>query len=214
MLYRKAPNADKPGSYQIATRAGKTTINAGDTLQFEQYITGYGNIRTAKIQAYISTAAFDLETSHILNSLVKTDTETGFTLNWGNQKDKLTETGFTCLMAGVSAPGDDESTMIFDASPTSNEAILMSERKIEHAPFEYSLQTKKTVGPGDHYIDFYLTYFNGEKWTTSKERVSFRIRNIFERYAKTISVLALITSISGIVRFALFPLYEFVKAAL
>lgn len=213
MILRKAPNGDKPGSYQIATRSGKTTINAGDTLQFEQFVTGYGNIKTAKIQAYISTDAFDLEKSYILSSLVKTDTETGFTLSWGNQKDELTETGFTCLLAGISTPEDDESTMIFDASPTSNESILMSEKKAGHAPFEYHLQSKKNLSPGDHYIDFYLTFFNGEKWITSKERVSFKIRNVFERHAKTISALAVIASLSGIVRLVLIPLYDAVKSA-
>ena len=212
MKYRKAANADKPGSYQIATRAAKTTINAGDLLEFEQYITGYGNIRTAKIQAYISTAAFDLDRSHILNSLKRTDVESGLKLSWGSRKDKVHEVGFTCLMAGISAPDDDESTMIFDASD-SDEPILLSEQKIERAPFEYSLRTNKTASPGDHYIDFYLTYFNGEKWVTSKERVPFRIKNIFERHAKSISLLALATSMSGILRFALIPLYDMVKTA-
>ena len=212
MKFRKAENADKPGSYQIATRAAKTTINAGDLLEFEQYITGYGNIRTAKIQTYISTAAFDLERSHIFSSLKPTETESGFKLSWGNQKDNLHEVGFTCLMAGISASDCNESTMIFDASD-SNEPILLSEQKVERAPFEYTLKTTKTASPGDHYIDFYLTYFNGEKWITSKERVPFRIKNIFERHAKSISALAVATSISGIFRFALIPLYDMAKTA-
>lgn len=211
MIFRKAPNGDKPGSYQLATRAGKTTINAGDTLKFEQYVTGYGNIKSAKLQAYISTDAFDLQTSHIISSILKSDTETGFTLSWGGQTDKLSETGFTCLMAGVSVPSSDESTMIFDASVLSNEPILLSEKKLGHAPFEYSLQTKKNLSPGDHYIDFYLTYFSGEKWITSKERVSFKIRNVFERYAKTISAMAVIASLSGIYRFVLVPIYDAAK---
>ena len=213
MILRKAPNADKPGSYQIATRSAKTTINAGDTLHFEQFVTGYGNIRTAKIQAYISTDAFHLGNSYILSSLVKTDTEKGFILSWGNQRDKLTESGFTCLLAGISTSTDEESTMIFDASTTSNESILMSEKKIAHAPFEYHLQTKKNLSPGDHYIDFYLTFFNGEKWITSKERVSFRIRNVFERYSKTISALAVTASVAGIVRLVILPLYNLIKTA-
>lgn len=214
MIYRKAPNAEKPGSYQIATRTGKTTINAGDTLSFEQYLTGYGNIKTAKLQAYISTDAFDLEESYILSSLMQTNIDGGFKLTWGNNKDKLSETGFTCLMAGIQANGDDESTMVFDASNTSAAPILLCEQKLDHAPFEYSLKTKSALSPGDHYIDFYLTYFSGEKWITSKERVPFKIRNVFEKYAKTISTLALIASASGIIRFVAIPAYDYIKTLL
>ncbi|OZY42212.1 hypothetical protein CJF43_07310 [Pseudomonas fragi] len=165
------------------------------------------------MQAYISTDAFDLEESYLLSSLEKTNTETGFNLSWGKQKDKLNETGFTCLLAGITTPEDNEPSMIFDASMTSNESILMSEKKFNHAPFEYHLKTKKNLSPGDHYIDFYLTFFNGDKWITSKERVSFKIRNFFERHAIAISTLAIIASISGIVRLVLFPLYEVLKAA-
>ncbi|WP_159955666.1 hypothetical protein [Pseudomonas sp. R76] len=211
MTYRSALNGEKPGSYQIATRSGKTTINPGETLIFEQYVTGYGNIQTAKLQAYISTDAFDLEDSYILSSLATENTEMGLKLSWGNQKDKLSETGFTCVMAGLSYTPDDESTMIFDVEQASKRPILASEKKLNHAPFEYTLKTKKALSPGEHYIDFYLTYFNGEKWITSKERVSFKIRNFFERHAKTISALAIIASISGIIRFLASPIYDLVK---
>ncbi|QHD06567.1 hypothetical protein PspR76_12900 [Pseudomonas sp. R76] len=114
-------------------------------------------------------------------------------------------------MAGLSYTPDDESTMIFDVEQASKRPILASEKKLNHAPFEYTLKTKKALSPGEHYIDFYLTYFNGEKWITSKERVSFKIRNFFERHAKTISALAIIASISGIIRFLASPIYDLVK---
>ncbi|MCX9150514.1 hypothetical protein [Pseudomonas sp. TB1-B1] len=208
MIYRSALNGDRPGSYQLATRSGKTTINSGETLEFEQYVTGYGYIQTPKLQAYISTDAFELEKSYILNSLVRTDFEGGFKLSWGNQKDKLSPTGFTFLMQGMSCEDGDESTMIFDALSMSKNPILLSEQKLDHAPFEYTLKTKKSLSPGEHYIDFYLTFFNGERWVTSKERVSFKIRNIFERHAKKISALAVIASVSGILRFIVAPIYN------
>lgn len=214
MAYRNAPNGDKPGSYQIATRAGKTTINPGDTLEFEQYITGYGQIRTAKIQAYISTDSIDLKASYILNSLAVEEIDNRIEISWGSQKDMLSDTGFTCLMAGYQEFGDDESTMVFDHNQKTKDPTLLCEKKVKHAPFEYHLKTKSNLSPGEHYMDFYLTYYNGEKWVTSKERVTFKIRNIFERFAKSISALAVIASVSGIVRFAIYPLYEAIRTTL
>lgn len=208
MIYRSALNGDKPGSYQLATRSGKTTINSGEILEFEQYLTGYGNIQTPKLQAYISTDAFELESSYIRNSLVRTELNGEFKLSWGNQKDKLSDTGFTFLMQGISHREGDESTMLFDAMPMSKNPILLSEQKLEHAPFEYTLKTKKSLSPGEHYIDFYLTFFNGERWVTSKERVNFKIRNVFERHAKKISALAIIASLSGLIRFIVAPIYN------
>lgn len=214
MTYRSALNGEKPGSYQLATRSGKATINPGEILAFEQYVTGYGNIQSPKLQGYISTDAFDLDESYILSSLVSVNTENGLILSWGNQKDKLSETGFTFLMAGIAhAPGD-ETTMIFDARRSSKLPILLSEQKVNHAPFEYTLKTKNNLSPGEHYIDFYLTYFNGKKWITSKERVTFKIRNFFERHAKTISTLAIIASISGIIKFIAAPIYDTLKSLL
>ncbi len=212
MKYRNALNGDHPGSYQIATRAGKSTLNPGETLHFEQYITGYGNILTAKIQAYISTDAFVMDDSFIRSSITKKEVDGGTELGWGNTVMNPTDTGFTCVLAGMQLHESHESTMIFDVPGHPGTPILVCENKVNHAPFEYTLKTKKDIGPGEYYIDFYLTFFNGDHWITSKERVPFKVRNFFERHAKAISALAVIASASGIIRFAALPIYDFVKS--
>lgn len=147
MTYRSAANGEKPGSYELATRAGKTTINPGQSLQFEQYVTGYGEISSAKLQAYISTDAFDQEASYMLNSIRANEKDDGSAiLSWGNNKNILDNAGFTLILEGMKK-GELASTMFFDHYENSGRNILMSEKKAEHAPFEYNLKTKDNIRP-------------------------------------------------------------------
>ncbi|WP_144084428.1 hypothetical protein [Pseudomonas monteilii] len=216
MKFRAAPNGEKPGSYQLATRIDKQIINPGDTLEFEQYITGYGEIKNSKIQVYISTGAFNLKQSYVTSSLRKDIINGDTRYSWGNQRDPLSDIGYTMLPAGITLNSAPElgSAMIFDAqmfqnNTPSTEPILMSEMKVIKAPFEYHLISKKDITPGDQYIDFYFTYFNGEKWTTNKERVNFKVRNFFERHTTLTTSLAIIASLSAITRFIILPIYDY-----
>jgi hypothetical protein len=149
MKYRNALNGDRPGSYQIATRAGKSTLNPGETLNFEQYITGYGNILTAKVQAYISTDAFDMKDSYILHSLTQEKVGNGIKLGWGNSKMHPTDTGFTLVMAGMQLSEDHESTMIFDVPGYPGTPLLVCEpNSTTRRSSTHLKQTKKLV-PGN-----------------------------------------------------------------
>lgn len=208
MKYRNAPNADFPGSYQIATRLSQPNLNPGETLKFEQYITGYGNILTAKIQAYISSDSFDLPNSYIRHSASYVKDGDDRLFSWGNTDREFSANGFTCMLAGAKLQDQAESTIAFDMPNAEGTPALACERKLEHAPFEYSLITKANIKPGEYYMDFYLTFFNGEKWITNKERVPFKVKNFFERNAKLISTIALAASILGIVKFTLVPAFE------
>ncbi|MEE4882398.1 hypothetical protein V2K29_01965 [Pseudomonas alliivorans] len=203
MKARHAANADATGAYHIATSINKSVIDPGDEVYIEQYITGYGSIFGAKLQTYISPGSFDMENSSIRSSL-KVD---GKKLYWGGDIAKLSELGFTCVMAGLSI-NDQPPTMFLDLIENDNISgmpVLITERKMGHAPFEYSLKTRSDIKPGDYYMDFYLTYFNGEKWHCVKERVPFKVRNFFERHSKAVSWLAITATILGILRLAIIP---------
>lgn len=199
---REWPNAGEPGSYQIATKAGKTIISPGDVLTFDQYITGYGNIMTGKIQCYISSDVFLGESSYVESGLSPNDHD----IEWGRDKNLITDDGFRLSLQGISIdekPEWGDSTMFVDASPNINS--VLTETKRLKAPFTYSLATKKNAASGMHYIDFYLTYFNGREWITNKERVDFKIKNFFERHNKSITWLAIIASVTALLRLAVIP---------
>lgn len=195
-------NYDAPGSYALASRVSETVINAGDTLKFEQYITGYGEIKKCKIQCYISSDIFDDTVSTVTNSLAQRD---NIELFWGARRDVIGEPGYHCTCSGLRADNWEEETLFFDAG---SHGMLLSEMKVTNAPFDYSLKTRNNIKPGSHYIDFYMTYFNGEEWKTSKERVDFRVNNSFEKHSTVISLLAAAALIVTIVHDGLAPLLE------
>ncbi|MNY04387.1 hypothetical protein D3C86_1370620 [compost metagenome] len=204
---RNSPNADKPGAYNLATRVGKTVINPGDALKIEQYITGYGNITQVKLVCYLSSDIFDVDHTYVEYGM-KPDSTTG-EINWGKHKSQLEDPGLTLGLVGFRKDGWAESTMILDVDGASNR--VLTELKLEKAPLDYNLKTLKTISPGDHYIDFYLTYFNGEKWCVTKEKTSFKVKNFFERHAKKISWLAVIATTLSIIRFGLVPAINLIR---
>ncbi|MNR58837.1 hypothetical protein D3C85_1799340 [compost metagenome] len=66
----------------------------------------------------------------------------------------------------------------------------------------------KGAKAGNHYIAFYMTYFNGAEWICEEERIAFKINNTFERYNTVISVLAAAALIVTILHDGITPLVE------
>lgn len=202
---RNAPNASKPGAYNLATRVGKTVINPGDEFKIEQYITGYGNITQVKLVCYLSSDIFDEKHTYVIYGMKFNDTTEKY--DWGRHQTHLTDPGLTIGLLGLQCEGWSEPTMILDAEPPTHR--VTTEIKQVTAPLDYTLKTLKTISPGDHYIDFHLTYFNGEKWCISKEKTPFKVRNLFEKHAKKISWLAVLATSTSIIKFAIIPIYLF-----
>ncbi|WP_171051967.1 hypothetical protein [Vibrio rotiferianus] len=199
---RMGKYADEIGAYHLASRVFSKTINPGEIFEFEQYITGYGDIQTPKIQCYISSEIFDRERSFVINSIKRDGNEISF----GSQSDKIGEEGFTCHLSGVQAAEWEESTLIFDRSGSTNGSkAVFTESKANNAPFHYKLKLKDDVKSGDYSIDFYFTYYDGHRWQCSKESVDFKVRNFFEKHAKVISSLAIVATSLSILRFGVIP---------
>lgn len=201
--------ADEIGAYHLASRVFSKTINPGDIFEFEQYITGYGDIRASKIRCYISYEIFDREKSFVINSIKE---ENG-TICFGNQVDNVGDEGFTCHLFGVKAEGWDDSTLMFDVSEDNTGAkSIFTESKVKSAPFHYKLKLKNDVKPGDYTISFYFTYYDGHRWQCSKENVDLKVRNFFERNAKIISSLAIIATGLSIIRFGVLPCFKWIMS--
>lgn len=206
---RTGKYADEIGAYHLASRVFSKTINPGEVFEFEQYITGYGDIRVAKIRCYISYEIFDKKNSVAINS-IKND---GDVISFGNQEDGVGDEGFLCHLSGVQAPGWDESTMVFDrGEDTKGSASVFTEFKVKNAPFHYKLKLKNDVKPGEYTIDFYFTYYDGHRWQCNKESVDLKVRNFFERNSKIISSLAIIATGLSIIRFGVLPFFKWIMS--
>ncbi|MBJ2182826.1 hypothetical protein JC795_32130 [Pseudomonas veronii] len=201
---RKGPNAEAKGSYQIATRIGRTSLNPGETLDFEQFITGYGEIRSAKIACYISSEIFNKETSHVTSSLYERENANGENdILWGSEQHNISDIGYTLNLSGIQLRGWKERTLFIDVDDSTNR--VLTEVKLEKAPFEFKLTTLASASPGMHYLDFYLIYFNGSEWVSQKERVAFKINNKFEKNSDMLSMLAALALTVTIIKDGISP---------
>lgn len=194
---RGKKHADKVGAYLLASRINSTVVDPGGFFEFEQYITGYGEISSAKLQCYISGDVFEEgDNSFLRNGMGSDDKSVWF----GEKVYKLKGEGFTCNIGGISHKNWTESSAFVDSE--SDETIgIMTERKYGDAPFHYRLKIKGNVKPGDYRVDVYFTYFNGEKWQCNKETVSFKIRSFFERWSTGLSILGILATGIAIIRF-------------
>lgn len=198
--------ADAPGCYAIATLTAETIINPGSRLNFEQYVTGYGMIKGCKIQCYISSNVFDSEDAFVDCSIGPNDNKQ---IVWGKQRLRVENSGFRMAFEGLrTAKWGEESTVFIDASSKINS--VLTELKLEKAPLTFSLKTQNSIKSGTHYIDFYMTYFNGREWITNSDRVEFKVRNFFERHNKSITWLAITASLLAIIRLAVVPATQWV----
>ncbi|WP_445672424.1 hypothetical protein [Pseudomonas inefficax] len=201
---RNWENSEACGSFALASRVSEAVLNPGETLKFEQFITGYGEIKQCKIQCYISSDIFEHTASKITHGINK-DPKSGM-ITWGQQSHNVGGEGFHIIFNGLQAPQWNESTVFFDATP----GMLATEIILTKAPLDYALKTKKNIKPGAHYLDFYMTYFDGYEWRITKERVDFRINNSFEKHSSLISFLAFAALIVTILHDGIGPALELI----
>lgn len=114
---------------------------------------------------------------------------------FGNLKYFFETTAFTTQLNGPIQEGWGEPTMFFDPVES---ASISTELKIREAPFKYSLLLLKKIKPGEYTLDFFFTYYNGEKWVCSKEQVKLKVRNFFERHAGGLTTFGVIAGSIGI----------------
>ncbi|WP_162995693.1 hypothetical protein [Janthinobacterium agaricidamnosum] len=191
---RRADHAIKPGAYQLATRVTSNVIDPGDFFEFDQFITGYGDIKGSKILGYVSTSVFDGAKSEVIHSFGKD--EKG--LYFGGLKTAIDASGFSCNIAGIKDVTWTESTSYFDINSCGCPTIS-TESEIRQAPLSYKLKLQNNVRPGEYAIDFYFTYFNGEKWQCGKESVKLKVRNFFERHSGKLSLFGVVATCGGLI---------------
>ena len=200
------PDAEKPGSYKLASILKESIVNAGDVVSINQYITGCGENSGFKLVCYISNQIFDETTSTLMTELVPPSEENDNTIQWGFKKFPVVNGGFSLTPGSIQLPDWPERESIFDTDSKTN--FIITEKTLPNAPFTYKLKTQKNAKPGLHYIAFYLTYFNGNEWVCEEDRVEFRINSTFERHNTIISLLAATALIVTIFHDGIWPLLE------
>lgn len=196
---RAGKNFESAGSYQLASKVYYNVVDPGGVLEFDQFITGYGLIGNSKIFCFVSDSVFEKENSFCTHSLMKNK----MGVNFGGIKQKIDASGFHCQIAGLKLDNWESSTSYFDLSDAGDDSdkacpIIATEVKMLNPPFSFKLKLKNKVLPGDYSMDFYFTYFNGEKWVCTKESVKFKVRSFLERHAPKLSYFGVAATLSGL----------------
>lgn len=179
---------NRPGAYQLAIRAPKTEIDPGDDIILEIYVTGYGEIRGAKVVFYPPT-----------NFVSYTQVD-----GWAAVKAMIIGRGgargltnHAVIIPLAADERDDPYGWRSDTDPHGIDTSAIAAEARFSAPIRLTLGTKPQyveppptgetsiidtpIPPGNHTFQVFLTYFNGSEWKTDSQSVTVSVRNWFQR---------------------------------
>ena len=183
---REGLQADSPGSYAPAVRLIRSRVDPGDDLEGDVFITGYGDIGSAKLVFYPSSGLFDSGQSMVMFGYKQMDGVVTF----GGQEAGCGDDGVTLLLVGgVLATGWERPSLFFDMKKGDLPPIATETRQ-GRAPVSFRLRVRNDARPGEYQLQFILTYFNGMEWRTTSVTVSMVVRNLLQRYEIQAAILA------------------------
>lgn len=201
---RNFANSDRPGSYRLASVLRESVLDPGGTIEIDQFITGYGECSGLKITFYPSNKLFVEEESFFEHGLQLTKDNPPKVI-WGGTVATISNEG-TSINPIMKNDGCGGYSAVFDIRENSN--FIFTERRSPKAPFSYRLKLKRDSTSGPHYINFYLTFYNGNEWVCQEERVNFKINNMFETHSTKLSWIAAIALLVTIAHDGLSPILD------
>jgi hypothetical protein len=181
---RAGESARLPGSYQPAVRFDASVIDPGDELRGEMFICGYGHVGHMKLGFYPSQGFVD-ETDSRISYGIRDDQGA---VVFGGEHAIVGPAGLTLALPNG---------LVFDV--TSQPLPMVStEALVGQAPVAFRLKTPRTVRPGTHVLFFVLTYFNGERWATATQSVSFTVRNVLQRHEVLVTALGSAAALAAV----------------
>lgn len=203
---RMGLNASDEGAYEQVIKLVNPVINPGDTLEVEQFFTGYGSITGVKLGFFPNVDVFVSEGSNMISGLYEKSSEE---YAFGGHVQPFDNTGLHINLTGsgikMEAWNEEEKPTLFCDVSDNETPQIMTEMKLENPPVKYVLKTNKKIRPGMYSLEFYFTYHNGTSWKVSTRKAEFKIRNFLERHDVLIGGVAILASVSALVRFALYP---------
>lgn len=176
--------ADRPGSYQPAVRFDASIIDPGEELRGEMFICGYGYVGHMKIGFYPSQGFVDETDSRVSYGIQDAAGRVVF----GGEHAIVGPAGLTlALPDGI----------VFDVNSRPL-PMVSTEALVGQAPVAFRLKTPRTVRPGTHVLFFVLTYFNGERWATATQSVSFTVRNVLQRHEVAVTAIGSAAALAAV----------------
>lgn len=217
-ISQKGFNAKENGVYRQVVNANQTKISAGDSLIINYFITGYGYIDFKSSKLYYSSSSSEIINSK--KSIVKSGLYVNDSLIiYGAYDFPFYHIGGLYLNSNVVSTSGAISATYFDdfhnAYPEKKYLVPIKVNKSEKSyqypgplvysevmmgvgditnylpPVQFKLHINNDAKPGDYYLSFVLTYFNGKNWMSDRVEIQYTVMEWYERYASQIQWLAL-----------------------
>lgn len=216
---RKGPFADKPGSYQLLMRINNSVFDPGESIHLDTHISGYGFFNFGKITFYPAENVFDFDNSSCTYG-VGLDKSDELKLLLGTDKISFSQSGVT-IKLNIQMKVVDEATqeiisnnipVVFDSSNVRKFDCPQVLTETDHhgkTILDVNLRLRDGIKPGCYALKFCLSYYNGEKWETSTQEVSFTVRDYFQRNENKIANIGAIAAAATILSFVwqVFPVW-------
>jgi len=196
-------------SYVLIPKLITPIIDAGEVIEVEIYLSGYGQVAANKLRITISS-------KQLVNPEVPGTIESSI----GIETDKATGkhypiTGKSYMQSGKGSHRLDEigvtigviEAYFHDTSGEHTPGLLnqiFAERMYDDvAPFVLKINTKKKVPKGDYTIDMAFTYSDGQEMATDQKAVTVHVTDFVEKHSMLISLAAIIGTIVTVAGFVL-----------
>lgn len=189
----------KEGKYHLVMRSTKTVVDPGESVLVQLYITGFGTIDYPKLVFYPSANVLSKQSEVSFGAELRDNGLAYF----GSQKEKFDQYGKTINLSFVNGH-----TLFLRNSKSISLQIMTEKNTNDVAPVQLDLRLSSQARPGNYFIHFVLTYFNGEEWDSVSEKFTFTVRNSLQRHELLAWWLGIIAAAATVIS-AGFALYEF-----
>lgn len=182
-------------AYALIPRLRKPSIDPGDKVEIEIFMTGYGPVKQNKLFiSYSSPKLIDVENPGVLEYCISTakDTRTGKIISPVSGKKYLKS--HLCDPVGLIVVLTEGYFLdIPKQSPPSNAIpMIMPEHTWDGMPpLLLALNTSKKTPPGDYDIYLVLTYSARKQILTDQKKVTVHVKSAVERHWKKATILAI-----------------------
>jgi len=191
-------------AYTLIPRLITPSINSGDKIEIEIFISGYGNVEKNKLFiSFSSSALIDKENPGSIETCIKTITNTK-TNEISPLAGKEHIQSHSCNEVGVIirlAKGYflDHPTLR-PPPPDDMLAPIMAEGKWDNLPPIFlTLNTSKKTPPGNYDVNLVLTYSEEEEIRIDNKKVQVHVKSPAEKHWKKVTIIAISLAILSLI---------------
>jgi len=181
------------------------TINPGDSIEIEIFITGYGKIEREKFFLQYSSEIYDKNNPGYMEISIGIATLENGTKRLITGEPFLSEDVAHKMLAERGLIGSLPETWFWDYPDDTRSmgefgfpSIISEYTWDSHAPMYIKIPTDPKLKAGDYEISFIFTYSDGIDLGADKEKVIVHVNSWVERYSFYIAITAILVAILAI----------------